>query len=365
MNKIIFIEDQNLELETKWDKFVASHPEGQIYFTTNWLKIIQQESGEKLIRLACIDDEENILGVMPLVTTKGFPLGMGGVAASARLSSLPRTPIGGPLSVTDEINTLLLDEAIKLLDKYPGKILQVKSLSDKLNSSKEELVCIPWRESYIFKIPVDKNTELRFGDSRNHSTIKRAVNKAITNNVTIKVTESMGDLITWHKLYVDTMRYHSTPARSIEFFQSLWKKFHSSGNLKLYLAIHKDKFIAGSLLFYFNGYAIYAFNGSDRNTFELRPNDLIHWQAISDSQQIGCHTYDFGEVSKNETGLAAYKKKWGTKIIQIYHYYFPEQISLYGNEIDIESVQGWKQKIIEKLPLSVSAMMGKWTYKYL
>lgn len=365
MNKIIFIDDQNLDLETKWDEFVASHPEGQIYFTTSWLKIIQQESGEKLIRLACVDDEENILGVMPLVTTKGFPLGMGGVTAAARLSSLPRTPIGGPLSVSAEIDTMLIDGAMNLLEKYPGKILQVKSLSDKLNSLKEELVCIPWRESYIFEIPGDKNAELRFGDSRNHSAIKRAVNKAANNGVTIQITNSENELISWHKLYLDTMRFHSTPARSIEFFQALWKKFHPSGNLKLYLAIHKDKIIAGSLLLYFNGYAIYAFNGSDRNTFELRPNDLIHWQAISDAQQVGCHTYDFGEVSKNEVGLAAYKKKWGTKIIQIYHYYFPEQISLYGNEIDIESTQGWKQKIIERLPLNVSALLGKWTYKYL
>lgn len=364
MNKIIILDNQNHKYESKWDEFILSHPNGQIYFTNDWLKIIQEESSEKLIKLACIDETENILGIMPLVTTKGFPFGMGGVAGAARLSSLPRTPIGGPLSVSAEIDTLLFDEAIKLLEKYPGKILQVKSYSDKLNSSTKELVCVPWRESYILDIPKD-NIELRFGDSRNHSAIKRAVNKSMNNGVTIQITDSENDLSTWHKLYVDTMRFHSTPARSLKFFQDLWKKFHHTENLKLYLALHKDRAIAGSLLFYFNGYAIYGFNGSNRNTFELRPNDLIHWQAIADAQKAGCHTYDFGEVSKNEAGLAAYKKKWGTKIIQIYHYYFPEQLSLYGNEIDIESAEGLKQKIIKKLPSNIFAQLGKWTYRYL
>jgi hypothetical protein len=365
MNNIIFIEDQNFELETKWDNFVASHPEGQIYFTTGWLKIIQQESGEKLIRLACVDDEENILGVMPLVTTKGFPLGMGGVTAAARLSSLPRTPIGGPLSVTDEINTLLLDEAIKLLDKYPGKILQVKSFSDKLNDSQEELVCVPWRESYILEIPEDKNKEIRFGDSKNHTKIKTGINKSKNSGVRLEISTDINDLKEWYLLFLDTMRIHSTPARSLWFFQSLWKQFYNSGKMKLYKSIYNNKMIAGSILFYFNGKIIYAFNGSNRDFLTLRPNDLIHWQAIADAQQCGYRTYDFGEVSKNDAGLAAYKKKWGTKIIQIYHYYFPEQISLYGNEIDIKSVHGWKQKIVEKMPLNVSAMLGKWTYKYL
>lgn len=365
MNNIILIEDQNLELETKWDKFVASHPEGQIYFTTEWLKTIQQESGEKLIRLACVDDEENILGVMPLVTTKGFPFGIGGVAGASRLSSLPRTPIGGPLSVSDRINELLLDEAIKLLEKYPGKILQVKSLSDKLNNSAEELVCIPWRESYIFDIPKETSSEIRFGNSKNHTAIKACLNKAIKSNIKIRLASSKMDLKAWHKIYVSTMREHSTPSRSIDFFNSLWDKLYSFGKMRVYLAEYNDKIIAGSIVFIFNGYAHYAYNGSIKEFLNLRPNDLIHWTAISDVQKIGCHTYDFGEVSKNDAGLAAYKKKWGTRIIQIYHYYYPEQKSLYGEEIDIESVSGWKHRIISNLPLGISARLGKWTYKYL
>ncbi len=365
MNKIIFIDDQNLGLETKWDEFVASHPEGQIYFTTSWLKIIQQESGEKLIRLACVDDKENILGVMPLVTTKGFPLGMGGVAASARLSSLPRTPIGGPLSTSDEIDTLLLDAAIELLGKFNKKILQVKSLSDKLNNSKEELVCIPWRDSFVLDIPEDTKKEIRFGDSKNHTKIKTGVNKSISSGVRLEISNDINDLKEWHNLFLETMRIHSTPARSLQFFQSLWNKFYDRGQMKLYKAVYNNKLIAGSIFFYFNGNVHYAFNGSERINLTLRPNDLIHWHAIAQAQKDGFRTYDFGEVSKNDVGLAAYKKKWGTKIIQIYHYYFPEQISLYGNEIDIESTQGWKQKIIERLPLNVSAILGKWTYKYL
>lgn len=365
MNNIIFIEDQNFELVSKWDKFVASHPGGQIYFTTDWLKIIQQESGEKLIRLACVDDDENILGVLPLMTTKGFPFGMGGVAGSARLSSLPRTPIGGPLSFSSEVDALLIDEAILLLQKFPRKILQLKSMSDKLNNSKNDLVCVPWRESYLLDIPVDSLKEIRYGDSKNHTKIKTGINKSLSSGVKFGISTDISDLKEWYKLFLDTMQQHCTPARSLMFFQNLWVNFYDRGMMKLYTASYENKMIAGSILFYFGKNVTYAFNGSDKEFLNLRPNDLIHWHAIIEAQQNGFSSYDFGEVSKNDAGLAAYKKKWGTKIVQIYHYYFPEQISLYGNEIDIESAEGLKQKIIKRLPSNIFAHLGEWTYKYL
>ena len=34
------------------------------------------------------------------------------------------------------------------------------------------------------------------------------------------------------------------------------------------------------------------------------PNDLLHWYAILDAQKNGFKYYDFGEVSKDNIGLA-------------------------------------------------------------
>ena len=350
-------------MEERWDNFIYSHPEGEIYFTNHWLKIIQKESGEELIRLICFNERNEILGIMPLVTTKGFPFGIGGIATSARLSSLPRTPIGGPLSVSPDVSFLLLDEAVKLLNRLPGKILQIKSISDKLGGSKNKFICVPWRKTYILEIPDDKNAEIRFGNSKNHTKIKTGVNKSKNSGVSLKVSNSISDLKEWHKLFLHTMRFHSTPARSLPFFEELWNSFYETGKMKLFKAVYNNRLIAGSIFFYYNKKVHYAFNASHRNVLTLRPNDLIHWEAIHDAQKKGFQSYDFGEVSNSNTGLADYKKKWGTKSIDLYHYYYPKEEKLAEGSIDFEG--GWKQKIIGKLPLRVTAYLGKWTYKYL
>ena len=123
------------------------------------------------------------------------------------------------------------------------------------------------------------------------------------------------------------MKFHTTPPRSLRFFKSLWKNLKAEGLMQLVLAELEDsgkqRIIAGSIFLTFNKIVVYAFNGSDRDVFELRPNDLIHWTVIHDAQKNGFEIYDLGEVTKGQEGLAAYKEKWSSKKLNMYHYYFP------------------------------------------
>jgi hypothetical protein len=356
------------DLDLKWEEFLALHPDGTIYHHPLWLKVIEEESGQEVLKLVCINDDNEIVGIFPLQKTKGFPFGLGGVPGSKRLSSLPRTPIGGPLTIDEFATTKLIEKAINVVSENKDQLLQIKSYSSELDKSVELLNKHFWREIYIKEIPPHPE-EIRFGNSRNHAAIKRAVNKAVRNGVKYRLAETEDDLKQWYPLYLDTMRFHTTPARSFKFFANLWKYLKPKGLMSLVLAELEDEknkvMIAGSVLFYYNAMVTYAFNGSSRNHLEYRPNDLLHMQAIVDAQKDGYKEYDLGEVSKDHAGLAAYKKKWGSKVLELYHYFYPNPPQLEEESLDVETASGLKSKIWRSLPLSITAKIGELVYKKL
>ena len=370
IQNLLTVKEVNSDYDEKWINFITNEHQATIYHHPLWLKIIENESGQKVLKLICIDENDNIHGLLPLQYTKGLYFGLGGILGSKRLSSLPRTPIGGPIASDSKASELLINKAIDIVSNESDYLLQIKSFDQKINDKIEYLYKRFWREIYIKKIP-DYPEEIRYGKSKDHAKIKWAVNKAEQNNVISRVAQTEDDLKKWYPLYLDTMRMHITPARSYEFFKSLWNILKPKGLMQLVLAEHtensKKKIIAGSVLLFYNKTVTHAFSGSSRirKYIELRPNDLLHWYSILDAQKKGFKYYDFGEVPKDNIGLAAYKKKWDTVIQNMYHYYYPKSALLEESEFDVKSEGGIKGNIWQKLPLFVTAKIGKLIYKRL
>jgi len=368
LDKKFLITEETAEVDNEWTEFISGIKSAAIYHHPSWFKILEEETGHKVIRLICRDNNGNIAGVLPLQFTKGFPFGLGGIPGAKRLSSLPRTPIGGPIASDKTAAELLIRKSLQLADENKDRLLQIKSFDNSFDDRIDSLKKYFWREIYISDIPAYPD-EIRFGNSKNHTTIKWAVNKAAKSGVTVRYTDSIEDLFTWYKLFVDTMRYHITPVRSIGFFKNLWHHLKSKNLMKLAIAEieygNSKKIIAGSIFFFYNKTVTYAFNGSSRKDFELRPNDLIHWTVFHDAQKNGFEIYDWGEVSKNNEGLASYKKKWGSRKLDMYHYYYPKSRLETNNGIDSENTGELKKKLWNLLPLKVTTLIGENVYKRL
>lgn len=351
--------------ETGWDDFVSSHPEGRIYHTSHWIKALRNESGTRNINLAYLDEEDNILGILPLLYTRGFPLGLGGLPGSKRLSSLPRTPLAGPLAFDGEIYNALIEKSVELVEQDNDTKLQIKLPDNSITYKRAKFTSVPWRETYIYEIPTADN-EIRFGNSRNHSAIKRAVNKAERSGLKVRAVTSTEDLKQWYSMYLETMAFHVTPARSFSFFKELWEKLAPQNLMRVDLAVLNDKeILAGSVFFSFNDTVIYGFNGSRRDLFDFRPNDLLHWNAIHTAQKEGYKYYDMGEVQAEQEGLAAYKAKWCNLNKMIYHYYYPLEEEDAKVSIDSAPSGNLKKTIWKKIPLPLTEVLGRFIYKYL
>ena len=121
------VSPENGLTEESWSKYVKNHTEGTIYHHPAYLRVLEEQSGQKLLRLICRDENDRIRGVFPLQYTKGMPYNIWGALVDKRLSSLPRTPIVGPLADDNTVATELIDAAKEIVDKDPGRFLQIKT----------------------------------------------------------------------------------------------------------------------------------------------------------------------------------------------------------------------------------------------
>src|ERR1035438_3176067 len=91
--------------DPRWDRFVASHSDALIYHHSSWLITLEEEYGQKCVSLACANADGQLLAILPLFLTRGLPFAIGRHSTHRRLSSLPRTPVAGVLSI-DPASTL-------------------------------------------------------------------------------------------------------------------------------------------------------------------------------------------------------------------------------------------------------------------
>jgi hypothetical protein len=353
--------------DARWQSFVETHPDGSIYHHPLWLDVLEKEYGHRIIALACENGLGELRAILPLVHTKGFPLHIGGQSAARRLSSLPRTPIAGPLSLDRQASAVVLRDAIARVKNDPGLRLQIKTHTSGLETLAEGLVCKPWRLTYVLELP-SHCEDLRLGNSRNRARIRWAVNKAARERVHVRAAENKDELRAWYGLYLLTMRRNVVPPRSYRFFETLWNSMHASGLMELLLAEQSGdtdkKLLAGSIFLMFGETVSYTFNGARREDFSLRPNDAILSFAIQKACKAGFRRFDFGEVPDGHTRLAEFKSKWGSEPRQLVRYYYPPASESLREQSD-GYVYHLAESIWQRLPLKTTAMLGDWIYGHL
>ena len=355
--------------DPRWEAFVNAHPDALVYHHPAWLQALEREYGQRCISLACVDAANDIRGILPLFQTRGIPMGFGGELASPRLSSLPRTPLAGPIAMDRQTRTRILQAAIQRLRQFPNTRLQIKTDNTDMDGLVEGLLRRPWRSSYVLELPSSPD-KIRFGNRESHHRIKWAVNKARRNGLTTRQAESENELRAWYSMYLDRMRHNLVPARPYRFFLGLWDLLRKPGLMKLLLVEqqtqHRRTLIAGSIFLMFRKTFTYAFTGCYARHFSLHPNDLLQWEGIHRACEMGCRRYDFGEVPDEHQQLAQFKSKWCAEAKPLFHYYYPAL----GDTTKCSATAGGRMKklvstIWRRVPLFATATVGERFYRYL
>jgi CelD/BcsL family acetyltransferase involved in cellulose biosynthesis len=341
--------------DPRWAAFASGHPEGLVYHHPAWSKVIERAYGHQPLALGYEDADGNLRGVLPLFRTRGLVTGR-------RLSSLPRTPVAGPLADGDTAMAALVEAAIDRVQAGESSWLEVKTASAHIGELVAGMASARWDPTYVLELPSTPD-EIRFGNSRNHGRITWAVKKAARHGVRLRTAETVADLRSWYSLYLETMRPHAVPPRPFGFFAAIWDILRPLNLARLTLAErpagNHAAIVAGSFFLMSSATVLYAFNGRRRSELSLRPNDFIQWHAIHDACHNGFRRYDFGEVTDDQRGLAEFKSKWQAEPKSLFRYYFPAERKGHGSKlrsggrIHRAAAHAWR-----RLPLPITELIG-------
>lgn len=383
------MQEIDFRADPRWNQFVSSHPDALIYHHANYLSALESEYGQKCRALACEHRNGRLHAILPLFYVKGLPIKLGRSATRNRLSSLPRTPVAGPLAIDEAGMKAVLQHAIELVREEPGLQLEIKTRQAGLSDIVPELRSVAWNSTYIQELPArvegspweefcedlrlprecgpcQECRRLRFGNARKQHRVSWAVNKALRLGLEVREAQDETDLAAWYRLYLDSMRYHSFPPRPYRFFAALWSTLRPLGQMKLLLAESNGtstrRMVAGSVVLRFGETVFYAFTGCAHKDFSLHPHDILQLELIRDSCRSGFRWYDFGEVSERDAGLAQFKGKWGTEARRLYRYYYPAPEP--GHEKRASLLVSCMRRAWRLLPLRLSETLGERIHRY-
>ncbi|HLI39053.1 MAG TPA: GNAT family N-acetyltransferase, partial [Streptosporangiaceae bacterium] len=286
----------------------------------------------------------------------------------AHLSSLPNTPVAGPLADDRDSLRELLSAAASRVGQTRARWLQLKVIGPALDGLAWGLSSLPWGATYVLDLPGSLD-RLRFGSSRNHSKVRWAVRKARRLGVTVREGPSAADLRRWYELHLATMRAHAVPPRPLRFFEVMREILAPRGLFRLLLAERqaggRTQLLAGSVFLSHGRTVICAFNGRDRDLLTFHPNDAIQWTAITEACGAGFRRYDFGEVPAGNKGLAVFKEKWGARPVGLYRYHYPQHREIELGMLGAAAFRRAMAWTLRRLPLPVTAEIGWWIYRRL
>ena len=321
------------EDEAKYLKFLLKHERSNFQqslewgnIKTNWIKevIISEDEKGKIVGALC-------------VWIRKIPL-FGNIMYSAR----------GPVCDihSKEVLEDIVQGANELAKKYHAFVLRVEpdiKKSDKQfrdiatdvgfkikDDSKNFLDEIQPR--FVFQLNI-KNKTADQVLAACHSKTRYNSRLASKKGVTIK-EGTREDLKDFHKIMVETGKRDDFIIRSLDYFERMWDEFVPKGYMKLLMAYHEEKPIAGIIPIMFGNKVWYLYGASSNSHRNLMPNYLLQWTMIQEAIERKAVVYDFRGVSGVVgDGLYRFKSGFGAEFIEfigeIYIPYQPTKYKLY------------------------------------
>jgi lipid II:glycine glycyltransferase (peptidoglycan interpeptide bridge formation enzyme) len=126
------------------------------------------------------------------------------------------------------------------------------------------------------------------------------------------------------------------------------------------LAKYHGRTVAGGVFFQFGGKALFKYGAADRAFQELRPSNLVMWEAIRALGRRGCKTLNFGRTSKNNEGLRRFKRGWGSAEQELVYCRYDLRKAAFVSDKD-RSV-GWHTQVFKITPLWLARLIGSVVY---
>jgi CelD/BcsL family acetyltransferase involved in cellulose biosynthesis len=279
-----------------WDSLLLTNDHTTFFHTVAWARVLSESYGYRPLYFTLIEDER-LTGLIPLMEIKSFLTGKRGV-------SLPFTDFCPPVAESAEVFASLLNAVLDHGRKAGWKTVEFRGAGEFLTEAPASA------EHLTHMLVLDPDENRVFASFKTNT--RRNIRKASEAGLSVSILHSRQAMVEFFRLNSLTRQRHGLPPQPKIFFDKIFEHVISVNKGFVALASHKELPVAAAVHFLFDGEAIYKYGASDKNFQNLRPNNLVMWEAIRWCCQNNFRSFNFGRTEPDNEGLLQFKRAWGT-----------------------------------------------------
>ncbi|MCH8083922.1 MAG: GNAT family N-acetyltransferase [Myxococcales bacterium] len=286
----------------EWDAFVEAEPAGQLGHAAAWARVMQEAYGLTPVYLEARNEQEAIVGILPLVRFRGL-------GAELELVSMPFLDSGGILARDPAAKQALLDTALGLAREHRTSALELREIAvDGGTNGAVDGAEGPeqTRVDLVLALESDEDAQWRALPAK----VRNQTRKAEIEGLSIAPRNHARLLADFYQPFCRNMRDLGSPVHAERFFSASAEAF--GDRLRFIVTRLGEKPVGGLVAIDFAGAVTAPWASTLRQERHRCPNNQIYWEALRWAIERGAREFDFGR-SPIGGGTYRFKRGWGAK----------------------------------------------------
>ncbi|MDT8453262.1 MAG: FemAB family PEP-CTERM system-associated protein [Gammaproteobacteria bacterium] len=321
-----------------WDDYVAKHPASTIYHLFKWRKVLQKAYGIESLYLYAHDNEQHIVGVLPLARLKSRLFG-------DMFVSMPYFQRGGAIADHPQIEAALMHAANKEAARQGVEYIEYRD-----DIRRTDIPVQLNKVNMVLSLPHSQDVLWSGFTAKLRAQIKRP--QQLMPQVLIGGREYLDD---FYQVYSRNMRDLGSPAHSRLLVKNIIDSFPDRSWIVV-IRLNNIPVSACLLLGHTNTMEI-PLASTIRSANPYSMNMLLYWEVLKLAVSQGYDYFDFGRSSIN-ANTYRFKQQWGAQPKQLYWHYW------LGSSIEQPSLTPSNPKyalviyLWKKLPVKLTQWLG-------
>lgn len=331
----------------KWDELVAHHPGATFFHGTAWPRVLRETYGHQPVYF-CRFSGGQLRQVLPVMEVSSPLTGRRGV-------SLPFADFCSPLSWSDEDLSALYAFAMEHGRERGWRYFEARGFFKQWPGAKTSM------GFFGHVLSLEGGEQALFAGL--DGAMRRGIRKAEQAGLRVEFSNTAEAIRVFYGLHCQTRRKHGVPPQPIEFFENIARHVLEPGRGFVAIARQEKQPLAAAVFFHEGHSALYKFGASNHQFQNLRPNNLMMWEAIKHCAAGGFAELHFGRTSLYNDGLRHFKLGFGAveKPVEYAKYDFRR------NEFvsDVDRAEGPLNMVFRCLPQPLLVQAGRLLYRHL
>lgn len=335
--------------DPRWREFLNFHPAASLFHSPAWLEALRRTFNyEPFVATTCSPGTLLHNGVVFCRVASSL--------TGRRLVSLPFSDHCEPLAEQPEDVAEILGTLAHYMRHERMSYAEVRPRTSGFHMPAE---FAPAHEFWLHTLDVTPSVDELFRGFHKDC-IQRKIRRAEREGLVAEAGRSDALLHSFYQLLLLTRRRLGVPPHPLSWFRSLIETFGDL--LEISVASRDGKPVASILTLRFKDILVYKYGCSDAHYNRLGGIPFLFWRAIRQANSLGLRELDFGRSDLTDTGLIAFKDRWGCTRIALRYWRSPASSASLRTQTRII---GAAKPLVACIPLPLLSAVGKLVTRHL